>query len=506
MQLKPSFGHLSVFVLFLVLFSFAVSGIASLYIVSDLGGSSMITSYMVAYFGFGNAITIPLSMALRDRLGYVTILRTCLVGFTLATLLVGLSPTYPVLVFCRFLQGATSGPIFVMSASLFTHFAEAKVKDRLISYIIIIFIVTPIIGSCMGGAIAYLWQWRWIFHTGFLMMAITTVFYWRGIAPYRIPLEKKPFDGVGYLFYCLAILGIGTYITMGQELDWLRSPFLVTCLVTGVISFLFFIPWTYLHPHPILQLRMLGCFYLCLGVILIGLLFSTYYGMVSLVSLWLKLYVNYSVLWINVTLALMVVTAFVVMFSMWAAKHRGSFRTLMMASALLLFCCIYSMQFNQDVNFFRICISRIAAGLAFALFLPPLFHLCTMEFKGDGPLHAITYFQMFRTISSSIGSSFYITLWQRRTYFYFSRLGSRLTATDPETKTFIAKAKEFGLNSSETIGELNRDLMRQSVSLALDDCFYFMAWIVGIGSVILISVYLVKVVLEKNGCQIMNRS
>src|SRR5437868_13070388 len=69
-----------------------------------------LTSYLVA-----NAIILPMTGWLANRFGRKRLLMGSLAGFTLASLICGLAPNFPLLIGFRVIQGATGGGLQPLS-------------------------------------------------------------------------------------------------------------------------------------------------------------------------------------------------------------------------------------------------------------------------------------------------------------------------------------------------------------------------------------------------------
>src|SRR5689334_25405674 len=87
----------------------SVANVALPHIAGNLSASIdestwVLTSYLVA-----NAIVLPLTGWLARHFGRKRLLMASVSGFTVASLLCGLAPNLPLLVFFRILQGATGG-------------------------------------------------------------------------------------------------------------------------------------------------------------------------------------------------------------------------------------------------------------------------------------------------------------------------------------------------------------------------------------------------------------
>src|SRR5271157_453383 len=73
----------------------------------------VLTSYLVA-----NAIILPMTGWLANHFGRKRILMLSMTGFTIASVLCGLSPSLPFLLFFRVVQGATGGGLQPLSQAI----------------------------------------------------------------------------------------------------------------------------------------------------------------------------------------------------------------------------------------------------------------------------------------------------------------------------------------------------------------------------------------------------
>lgn len=210
--------------------------------------------------------------------------------------------------------------------------------------------------------------------------------------------------------------------------------------------------------------------------------------MVYLLSIWLNQYVRYTPNWVAVAIGTMAVTALSLMIFIQNIKRKNSLLVLLVALIFLALSCYMTMNFDVDVDFKRIALSRIVAGIGLALFLPPLFHLVLNNCSPEEELDGLLFFQMTRTLASGVGLALYATVWQRRDVFYHSRLGSTLTAYSEKTKLFFDQVQMFGVRGLSQDALLEEALERQSQSLAINDCFYLMGLIMA-GLILLLALF-----------------
>lgn len=465
--------------LFSVIFNYTLSIMAGPYIVGDLGGSNEIATYTVSFYAIGNALGVPLGRQLIARIGSARLIVCAMCLFAFFSLTCAIAPNYPFFNASRFMQGFVSGPFYALVSHLIASFQPKEKKGLFNSITLTIFTSVPVLGACWGGVIAYLWNWRWVFYLNvplLLILGLYLHYRLKGFNDKEAP--RHPFDGIGYLSYFIGIFCLSFAIITGQELDWLRSPLIIVLGTIGILSLLFFIFWDLNHPDPIVHFKLLKNPIFAFALFNLAVLFSAYFGMIILLSLWLKLWANYTPNWIAALLGVMAVTA---LFSVFISGKRFSAIDnrifLVIAIVLLTLSCYYTLNFDVDIDLKRIVYSRFLSGVGLAFFLAPIFKLCFLNSPVEEAIPVLGMFQVTRALSSGLGASVYDTIWQRRQVFFHDRLGSELTVISPKTQEFFTNAEGFGLKGEHAVAQLEFYLQREATSLALDDCFYLMAWI-----------------------------
>ena len=84
----------------------------------DLGVSADQGTWVITSFAVANAISVPLTGWLTDRIGQVRLFMASIVLFVISSWLCGLSPNLPFLLASRVLQGAVAGPMIPLSQTL----------------------------------------------------------------------------------------------------------------------------------------------------------------------------------------------------------------------------------------------------------------------------------------------------------------------------------------------------------------------------------------------------
>ncbi len=474
-------------VLFQVIGSFTLTNMMSPYIVGDLGGSNDLTSYSISFFGLGTALSIPLGRVLLGHIDAAKMLVTCLVLYSVFAILCAFSTNYPFFLGTRFLQGLVSGPFFVVVQFIFSKIVPDENKDTFLAITIMLFATVPVISACWGGWIAYDYKWQHVFYADTALVLILSFYLWNKLKAHKLRLHIVTFDPIGYFFYFAGLFSLVFVVITGQYFDWYRSPVIVTMTLIGLPCFLFFILWDLHHPHPILYLRLLKKPILSFALFNLGMLFSAYFGMINLLALWLALDVNYTPIWIGTLLGIMAVAGIIPPFLIKHRLGRVDCRVaLCIAVIFFAVSCFHTTTFDVEIDFQRIVISRFISGLGLAFFIPPLVRLCLLNFPSEWGLHVMSLFHTVRATCSALGVAVYSTIWQRRQVFFHDRLGGDLTPFSQETKDFFVRAEELKLQPEQSLDQLNFFLTRRATSLALDDCFYLMAWLM-IGLLVLLA-------------------
>ena len=118
----------------------------------------VLTSYLVA-----NAIVLPLTGWFSRIFGRKRFYMACVFIFIVSSLLCGLAPSLPLLVFFRVLQGAGGGGLQPVSQAILVESFPREKQGMAMAIYGMGVVVAPIIGPTLGGWITDNYSWRWIF-------------------------------------------------------------------------------------------------------------------------------------------------------------------------------------------------------------------------------------------------------------------------------------------------------------------------------------------------------
>lgn len=159
-------------------------------VVADIGGAAFyswsIMLYMIASI-IGAASGGPLKAALGARKGYG------LAGlvFLSGTIGCALSPSMPVLLIARVVQGVGGGLLIAQSMALVRELYPPELRTRVLALISAMWGVAALIGPLFGGGFAELGWWRGAFWSGAPIILTFTFLAWRSL-PATAPAETIP--------------------------------------------------------------------------------------------------------------------------------------------------------------------------------------------------------------------------------------------------------------------------------------------------------------------------
>ena len=215
----------------------------------------VLTSYLVA-----NAVVLPMSGWIANRIGRKRFYMSCVFLFTVASLLCGLAPTLGVLVFFRVLQGAAGGGLQPSEQSILADTFSPQKRSMAFAVYGMAVVLAPVLGPTVGGWVVDNYSWRWIFFIN-IPVGILSLYMTNRVVedpPYLAEIRKRK-EGIDYWGLGLLVVTIGALQTMldkGQEDDWFSSRFIITCCVVSAIGLVVFV-WRQLTvEHPILDLRL----------------------------------------------------------------------------------------------------------------------------------------------------------------------------------------------------------------------------------------------------------
>jgi len=440
----------------------------------DLGVSTTQVTWVITSFGVANAIAVPLTGWLSQRIGAVRLFTASIVLFTIASLLCGLATSLQELITFRVLQGAVAGPMIPLSqALLLSSFPKAKAGTALAIWAMTT-LVAPVTGPLLGGWITDNIAWPWIFYINIPVGVFAAIVTWSIYKNRETARRKLPIDRVGLGLLVVWVGALQIMLDKGQELDWFNSSTIIALAVLAVFVFCLFLAWELLdNPFPVVDLRLFKRRNFWTGTLALALGYGVFFGNVVVLPLWLQQFMGYTAteagkLTAPVGILALVLSPFV---GRWVSKTDP--RRLASVAFLIFAISIYlRTRYNTQANFGFLVVPIIIQGAALAFFFVPLITLVLSGLNPERVPAASGLSNFARIVSGSFGTSIATTLWDHRAILHHAQLTEYVSQSSNGTTSYLRTLEGAGLSAQQASAAINRSIDVESHLLAINDLFW----------------------------------
>ncbi len=238
----------------------SIANVALPHIAGTVGASYSEATWVLTSYLVSNAIVLPISGWIANRIGRKRFYMSCVAMFTVFSFLCGLANSLPMLIAFRVAQGAAGGGLQPSERAILADTFPPEKRSLAFALYGMAVVVAPAIGPTIGGWITDNYTWRWIFFLNIPVGILSLLLTNRIVEdpPYlkRVRERVGSIDGIGLGLLALTIGALQIMLDKGQEDDWFGSRFIVTCawiVGLGLAAFLYR-EWT--AKHPIIDLSL----------------------------------------------------------------------------------------------------------------------------------------------------------------------------------------------------------------------------------------------------------
>jgi DHA2 family multidrug resistance protein len=454
----------------------------------------VLTSYLVA-----NAVVLPMTGWLSRVFGRKRFLMTCIVLFTLASLLCGAAPNLGALIFFRVLQGAAGGALIPISQAILMETFPPNQRGMAMAIFGVGAMFGPIVGPALGGWVTDNLNWRWIFYinlpVGIVAMTMCAFFIFDPEYLKRKAGEILKIDYWG-LFLLVASMGsLQVVLDKGQQEDWFSSSFIIAFSLIFVITLTALIWVELTHKNPIINLRLFRNLSFSAGNLIMFVVGFCLYSSIMLIPLYLQTLMGYSATDAGMVMAPGGVATLITMPFIGAALAKRDGRKIVFFGLLLGAASMFMMQgLSLQGSFWSFTWPRIVLGVGLAMIFVPLTTVTLSSISREEMGNATGMFNLLRNIGGSVGIALAATLLARYSQFYQTTLSTHATQYNPVWQMRISELKQGliakGLSTSQadqtSLGMLYGAIQKQAASLAFNHIYF----IVGLAFLLIIPLLL----------------
>lgn len=444
----------------------------------DLGVSVSQGTWVITSFAVANAIAVPLTGWLTQRIGEVRLFTGSIVLFVLASWLCGLAGSLEALIGFRVLQGAVAGPMIPLSQTLLlSSYPRAKAGTALAMWGMTT-LVGPVAGPLLGGWITDHMSWPWIFYINLPVGLGAALVTWAIYRKRETQTRKLPIDKVGLVLLVVWVGALQIVLDKGKELDWFTSTQICVLAVVAAVGFVFFLAWELTDAHPVVDLRLFARRNFWTGALAISLGYGAFFGNVVLLPLWLQQTMGYTA--IDAGMVMAPIGLFAILLSPWVGKKVATVDARRLATvAFLAFATVFLMRsyFTTGSDFVTILTPTLMQGVAMAFFFVPLVALTLSGLPPDRIAAASGLSNFTRITAGAFGASLYTTLWEDRTAMHHAYLSEAIDSASASASNALATLQAHGFSAAQALAAVNRSIDQQAATLSADELFRMSAWL-----------------------------
>ncbi|AOK06670.1 DHA2 family efflux MFS transporter permease subunit [Burkholderia sp. AU19243] len=452
----------------------SIANVAIPTISGNLGVSVDEGTWVITLFSAANAVAIPLTGWLTQRVGQIRLFVAAIVLFVFSSWLCGVAPNLLVLLAARVLQGAVAGPLIPLSQAILLGSYPKEKSSTALALWSMTATVGPIAGPALGGWITDSYSWSWIFYINIPVGLFAAGITWMIYRDRETQVRKIPIDKVGLMSLIVWVATLQIMLDKGKDLDWFSSPVICTLAVIAAVSFVFFLIWELTERNPIVDIRLFAVRNFRGGTIAISVAYAVFFSNLVILPQWIQGYLGYRS--VDAGLVTAPLGIFAVLLAPLMAKIMPKSDARVLATlAFVGFAGVFFMRshYTTGVDPYTLVLPTLLQGIPMALFFTPLTAIILSGLTPDRIPAAAGLSNFVRVFAGGVGTSLIATGWNDRTILHHARLAEQTSVNNPTYTSAVAQLQAMlGVGVDQATAFFERSLNAQAAMLALNDIFW----------------------------------
>ncbi|GAA3569333.1 MFS transporter [Amycolatopsis ultiminotia] len=326
------------------------------------------TGYLLVFAG----LLIPAG-TVADKIGHKRVFLVGVGGFTLASLLCGISPNVEVLIAARVVQAAFAAGIGPAGLALIRKAFPADALPRALGMFGAVTAAALASGPLLGGALMALGSWHWVFFVNLPFGLLGAVVGSR-VLPQARPETSQRMDFAGAVTVMASLASVIWGITSVQEHGWTAGP--VAFLVVGLVLLVAFVGVESRVRQPMVSLALFRNRTFAVGCVLSVVTMFVFFAIMFYLNFFFQAVQGKSA--VDTGLAMLPLTAvFVIASPMagWATERVGSRGTILIGSAAITASMVMLLGLVTDSSVLSLVVPLLLAGAGAGFLLVPAINL-----------------------------------------------------------------------------------------------------------------------------------
>lgn len=456
---------------FMVVLDMTIANVSVPHITGSLAVSSSQGTWVITSYAVAEAICVPLTGWLTSRFGAVRVFSTCLIGFTLFSILCGLSSTLAMLVICRIGQGIFGGPIMPLSQMLLMRIFPPNKHAQAMGLWAMTTVVGPILGPILGGTISDNLSWHWIFFINIPVGIFCGVAAMRLLKPAETAIEKLKIDSIGLALLIIWIGALQLILDLGHDHDWFNSGLIMSLAIIALIGFVVFIIWELTEEHPVVNLKIFKSRGFTVATVSLACAFGAFFGSIVLIPQWLQINMGYTATWAGYLTATMGIGSLTLSPIVAKLANKYDQRALACFGLVMLSGVTLMRAFwTSNADFMALAWPQIIQGFAVPFFFIPLTNMALASVRPADIASAAGLMNFLRTMAGAIGASLAVTVWDDHAKLARSEMVSTMHIQDSQEKLM-----NIGMSPDMALAAISNMADKEALTLSVNHVFLIFA-------------------------------
>jgi len=430
-------------------------------------------AWVVTFNIVATAVGTPLTGWLTGRFGQRRVLLVSMLGFGVATVLCGLADSLVELVAWRVVQGLFGAPLAPLCQAIVLDSTPREKQGGATAIFGMGVVLGPVIGPTIGGYLAEIYSWRWIF---FLIVPVAAACW---VAIYAViedrhARSKVRFDWTGFLALAITIGCVQLMLDRGQRNDWFESMETILEASIAATALYIFIVHSLSTKNPFLNPKLLLD-----RNYTIGLLITVSFGMLNVTLMvllppLLQRLQGYPDSIIGLLLGARAIGTLLGFIIMKFGNHLDPRMWLVVGFSLQGLAGLRMTQFNAEVSFYDVAMALGVQGLGVGLLWVPITLVTFATIERRILPEGMAIFHLIRNIASSIHISISVALVVYFTAVNYAGLVEGISIFNEVTRN-SPTVGFWSLDSPSSVAALSGEILRQASMVGYLNAFFLYA-------------------------------
>jgi DHA2 family multidrug resistance protein len=385
----------------------------------------VLTSYIVAA-----AIMTPPTGYLASRFGLKRLFLVSVAGFTIASMLCGMSQSLVQIVLFRLLQGLLGAALVPLSQTVLLNINSKERQGSAMALWGMSVMAGPILGPVIGGWLTENYTWRYVFYIN-LPIGVLAFLGLTAFLPQSGRNAGEKLDWFGFGTLSLAIGALQVLLDRGEELDWFGSGEIIIEAIIAASAFYVFLAHTFTSDEPFVRPSLFRDRNFAAGNVFVAIVGLTYYASLALQPPYLQDLMNYPIVTAGLVPGPRGVGTMAVI--MVVGKLIGRLDTRILLGTGLGFTAwsFYAMTgWTPDVSQMTIIIVGVIQGIGLGFLFVPLSAVTLSTLPPELRAEGAGLYSLWRNMGSSVGISVVNALLTTNTQINHAEIGQHVTSVN----------------------------------------------------------------------------